>query len=284
MAAKKQRGEEPCVAAVVHACPRATLNPETMLPFCEKTIRKVFAEDCYDFDPENPWRFQYPLQKVFLPPAVKEHRMRMADHLLSGGPNSAWWANHVVWFDPCVSIIPGSQKQYDLMRQSCKGQKKWMSNNAKLYSLNLPGPPTANKQKGWDGKKVNWFVVVARGVVHVEVMPEDWTLDGMGLAAFVQRLPGILRKMLGPETRLPRMLFTDRGTGMYNPAGKIVAKYRQAVKDAGFHVFWGDDASQQSPDMGDLLLHETAVAWLRKKMRKEKPQSIDRKCCNRMMK
>ena len=118
---------------------------------------------------------------------------------------------------------------------------------------------------------LNWFVVVARGVVHVEVMPEDWTLDGMGLAAFVQRLPGILLKMLGPETRLPRMLFTDRGTGMYNPAGKIVAKYRQAVKDAGFHVFWGDDASQQSPDMGDLLLHETAVAWFRKKMRKEKP-------------
>ena len=24
---------------------------------------------------------------------------------------------------------------------------------------------------------------------------------------------------------------------------------------------WGEDASVQSPDMGDVLLHETAVAW-----------------------
>ena len=29
MAAKREHGEEPCVAAVVHACPHATLNPTT---------------------------------------------------------------------------------------------------------------------------------------------------------------------------------------------------------------------------------------------------------------
>ena len=32
MSAKRVRGDEPCVAAVVHACPRATMNPETRRP------------------------------------------------------------------------------------------------------------------------------------------------------------------------------------------------------------------------------------------------------------
>ena len=31
---------------------------------------------------------------------------------------------------------------------------------------------------------------------------------------------------------------------------------------------------QQSPDMGDLLLHETAVAWFRKRMRAERPEVV----------
>ena len=36
-------------------------------------------------------------------------------------------------------------------------------------------------------------------------------------------------------------------------------------------TFWGPDASMQSPDMPDLLLHETAVVIFRKRMRVEKP-------------
>ena len=50
---------------------------------------------------------------------------------------------------------------------------------------------------------MNWFVVLARGVMHVEVMPADWKLNGKGLALFVERLPRILRKMLGASVRLP---------------------------------------------------------------------------------
>ena len=73
--------------------------------------------------------------------------------------------------------------------------------------------------------------------------------------------------MLGAEARLPRTVFTDRGTGMYNPAGKIVEKYQTALEAAGFRAFWGEDAARQSPDMGDVLLHETAVAMFRKRMR-----------------
>ena len=74
MSAKRTRGDEPCVEAVIHTCPRATTNPKTRRPFCKKTIRKVFTQDCHDFTAQHPCRFQNPLQKVFLPVAVKEHR------------------------------------------------------------------------------------------------------------------------------------------------------------------------------------------------------------------
>ena len=77
--------------------------------------------------------------------------------------------------------------------------------------------------------------------------------------------------MLGPDAHLPRTVFTDRGTGMYNPSGKIVRQYEEAIRRAGMRVFWGSDAWQQSPDMPDLLLHETAVAWFRRCMKLEWP-------------
>ena len=44
MSAKKA-GEEPCVAAVVQACPVSTMNPNTKRPFTPPTIRKIFMED-----------------------------------------------------------------------------------------------------------------------------------------------------------------------------------------------------------------------------------------------
>ena len=83
-----------------------------------------------------------------------------------------------------------------------------------------------------------------------------------------------LEKMLGEDARHPRTVFTDRGTGMYIPLGKIVHKYEEAFQHAGFKPYWGDNAGRQSPDMGDLLLHETAVAWFRKRMVALKPEVL----------
>jgi hypothetical protein len=157
------------------------------------------------------------------------------------------------------------------MRQALKGKRRYISDNAKLYSPNLLGPSTALKQRSWEGRKVNWFMILTRGKVHVEVMPDDWSLNGAGLAMFVRRLPAVLRRMLGSQARLPNNVFTDRGTGMYIPIGKITREYSEALDQIGFQPYWGSDATRQSPDMGDVLLHETAVAWFRKAMRKEKP-------------
>ena len=138
-----------------------------------------------------------------------------------------------------------------------------------MYNKNLVESDTAVKQRA-EGRRICWIIVLARGVVHVELMPENWKVNASGLAFFVHKLPQILHSMLGPQAKLPRKIFTDRGTGMYAPTGKIANKYYEAVQNEGFDVYWGPDASRQSPDMPDMLLHETAVSWFRKRMAIEK--------------
>lgn len=56
--------------------------------------------------------------------------------------------------------------------------------------------------------------------------------------------------------------------------GKVVNVYAQALQKHGFHLYWGRDAARQSPDMGDVLLHETAVSWFRNALRKSKPEVL----------
>ena len=63
------------------------------------------------------------------------------------------------------------------------------------------------------------------------------------------------------------MLFTDRGAGFFNPgSGAITVEYKTALAAHGLRAFQGDPAAVQ-PGMSDLMLHETAVAWIRKKER-----------------
>ena len=213
--------------------------------------------------------------KVFLPQDLKDHRLAMADGLLRDVKlDESWWYNNVVWFDPCASILPGSLRQYQRMKQAMAGGKGWHSDNAKQYSPNLRGAKEALKQISWEGTKVNWFMVLAKGRAHVEIMPDDWTLDGKGVAQFVLRLPGILRRMLGLRARLPKIVFTDRGTGLYSPQGCMVAAYEEALDTVGLKGFWGHDARAQAPDTPDLLLHETAIAHFRSQMRREKPAVV----------
>ncbi len=143
-----------------------------------------------------------------------------------------------------------------------------------MEGSNLSGPDAALEQLTWSGRKVNWIILLTRGRVAVNVMPEDWELDGAGMAEVVRRLEGWLRELLGDDVRLPRVLFTDRGTGMYAPSGRIVATHNNALRETGFRSFMGPDAKAQAPDMGDLLLHETAASWFRNRLRRIKPRCL----------
>jgi len=270
MKQKHEHGEEPCIPNLIVNEPEATWNPKTKKPFSHRKLREILTEDCYDFYPENPWIFQIRLQRLFLPEPAMALRATMGKYLLDTNPSVPWWAQQVAWFDPCCSIQPGSQNHYDRMRQACKGGNGYISIDAREYNPNLRGSETHKKQRA-EGRRICWFMVLARGVAHVELMPADWSCNAAGLAYFVRKLPQILHRMLGPQAKLPRNLFTDRGTGMYTPLGNITRKYHEAVVSTGFEVYWGADARQQSPDMADVLLHETAVAWFRKRMIAEPP-------------
>ena len=56
------------------------------------------------------------------------------------------------------------------MRQVVKGNKRYISDNAKMYSPNLSGKRSALYQIQRKGTKIHWFMVLARGVVHVSTL------------------------------------------------------------------------------------------------------------------
>ena len=67
----------------------------------------------------------------------------------------------------------------------------------------------------------------------------------------------------------PKAKMTNRGPGFFNSlSGHIVKSYGEALQMHGFRPSAGEDASQQPPDIPDLLLHETAIGWVRSYMRK----------------
>ncbi len=127
-----------------------------------------------------------------------------------------WFFSCVVWVDPCSSIIPGSYMQYVKMKQLLKGEKGWQSDNAKKNNRNRRGPKTALTQTTFEGTKVNWVIILSRGVIGVDILPLDRELDADGMATVVGRLEERLRDMLGADVRLPTILMSDRGTGMHS--------------------------------------------------------------------
>ena len=105
--ARKAKGLVPTVAASIIDCPKATLNPETGEPFSKKVILEVFKTRCFDNDPERPWVYVNAKQKTCLSPDAKVARIVWADVLLAMNHQAVWYFRHIVWFDPCHSIIPG---------------------------------------------------------------------------------------------------------------------------------------------------------------------------------
>ena len=109
-----------------------------------------------------------------------------------------------------------------------------------------------------------WFVILARGKVHFQIMPDAWKQAGRGMAYFVNGLEPTLRHMLGSPGRLPRVVLSDRGPGFYQSStGHIVKEYEKALNEAGFRPFAGADASWQPADLPDVFPHETVAGWCR---------------------
>ena len=101
------------------------------------------------------------------------------------------------------------------MRQAdLEKKRRYISDAGRGYSRNLRGPKQALKQATHETVRINWIVVLARGRVAIEMLPEEWALNGDGMAHVVASLAGVLRRLLGPRSTFPRTLWTNRGTGM----------------------------------------------------------------------
>ena len=268
--AVKESGIEPTVAEVVQRTKRATLNPKTGQPFTDKYILEVFKRRCHDPGSDKPWAQLHPLQKTALPDWLMVRRDDWGRCELAQERGAGWYYRHCVWVDPCYNILSTSVRQiFDMQKAADGKRKRWASPDCRMYNRNVRSSSSAGKQKQNGDRKLWWFVILVRGRVHIEVVGADWTQTGSGMATLVDRLPQILPKMLGKGALMPRVVVSDRGPGFYQSlTGHIVKAYADALDKNGFRPFAGLDASTQPPDIPDLLLHETAVGWIRNYLRK----------------
>ena len=71
----------------------------------------------------------------------------------------------------------------------------------------------------------------------------------------------------------PSIIFTDRGKGFHTPnSGKITNEYQTALRDHNLTAFMGNDASEQPGNLQEVMLHETLVAWTRKRLERTMPK------------
>ena len=75
---------------------------------------------------------------------------------------------------------------------------------------------------------------------------------------------------------MPKVVFADRGLGFFHPNGAITAEWQAGLKAAGLRAYHGDDAGAQPGSVGDVLLHETAVSWLRTGLTATTPASPEK--------
>ena len=83
-------------------------------------------------------------------------------------------------------------------------------------------------------------------------------------AAINLRFPGQLK---------PRVLFVDRGAGFYFArTGKATAGFGAALREHNLRDYMDGDAAEQPGALQDVLLHETAVSWVRNSLKTSLPQ------------
>ena len=71
----------------------------------------------------------------------------------------------------------------------------------------------------------------------------------------------------------PKILFTDRGQGFYDiKGGKITNEYKAALQENGLRAYYKEDASEQAGNLQEVMLHETAVAWVRNREKVTQPK------------
>ena len=107
--------------------------------------------------------------------------------------------------------------------------------------------------------------VLARGKLSVVLLPADFPGDRPeGAEPLVAKVRAVLSARFRGASK-PCTLFVDRGAGFYNAGtGGITPEFKAALADHGLRAFMGDDASKQPGSLWEMMLHETAVSWIRR--------------------
>lgn len=269
----KTEGEEPTYSAVVVACPQATLNPSTNEPVDKSLVYTIFRECCYDDDPADTWDHLRRLSQSALDPPAQERRLVFASHMLTLRHTANWFYMNIVWVDLCRSILPRTQRKVAALALARKGMKGWQSKGSRQKSTNKRMPPSSAKLASSDTCVV-WFApILTRGKLHIEPLSENFPGEtGDGAAEMVARVRVALNIRFQGSTP-PAILFSDRGNGFYDAgSGRITNGYRDALRAHSLKAFFGDNSSIQPGQLQDFLLHETAMAWVRNRLKKTVPK------------
>ena len=117
-----------------------------------------------------------------------------------------------------------------------------------------------------------WAPVLARGRLHIVLLGENFPGEKpAGAAILVAKVRAALNvRFQGSDA--PSILFVDKGRGFYNCRwSTITPEFKAALAEHELTVYYGDDASVQPGNLQEVMLHETAVAWIRPREAITKP-------------
>ena len=260
--------------------PNASCNPETGEPMSRNTINKIFQTLCYDEKEDDPWQYLHCLSQDVLPAELKPRRVAAGKHILDTTTATSW-RSHVA-FDPCYCLLARTQEMLEEQKIAAMGKMRWMSKKSRRQGSNLRAPSTVKTQSNnYKALRVDWTPIFARGKLTIYVVDADAAkadpslpaklTDATNLSKFVRNvLPRVMQKMKTKHrwNDIPRTVVHDPASYMvYSRQGQLVERFASALEEAGFRSWVGgptDDASWLVKKFGDIYLHETVVAHIRK--------------------
>ena len=164
----------------------------------------------------------------------------------------------------CNSILARSEKRQKQLTLARKGGSGWYSPGCAWNNENLRGKQEPKKQNSWDAIRIWWAPILAQGKLHVVILGEDFLGDNTeGAGVLVGKVRAALNIRF-PNTEPPTYLVVDRGEGFWaTNSRKTNPVFKAALQEHSLKTYYEDCAAIQPGEMQELLLHETAVSWIR---------------------
>ena len=123
------------------------------------------------------------------------------------------------------------------------------------------------------GRGATLAPILMRGKLHVEVFDSEFPgEEEAGARLLVARVRSAVNVRFKGNVAQPDILWTDRGKGFYRPNDAcITGGFKSALREHHLKAIHGDDASAQPGKLQEVMLHETAVSWIRLRLARSVP-------------